>query len=110
MAKKKYQHSAQDFLDITPGAGPTKGQEDAYKRAVNSAVGIIDSNKGPMEASGNPVFPGWLRMSIQERIMAVIRTIEKDDDFKKQVGDDLLVRFEKGVKEEYAKKHRRPNP
>jgi len=107
---KKYEHSASDMVDITPDAPPTSNQEQAYEQRVNNALGTIDSSVGPLDqATGNPRFPGWVRMSIQEKIAAVIRTTEADPGFRTVVDDNQISRFEKDVRDAYEEKHRRDN-
>ncbi len=100
--------SSRRFTQIRPGAPATPGQKQNYDQIVSGAVQEIDSMNGPDDPNnpGNPFCPGWVRMSTQEKIRAVIDAIDEEGNLKNRVGP-LSIRLEKDVKDAYAAKHSR---
>jgi hypothetical protein len=104
MAKKKYPHSAQDFLNIGEDAPPTRQQDASLDRIANAAAETVNSEAGPPNPNvpDQPAFPNWMRMSTEKRLMAVIKNAEKDPTFENTVGAENTTKFEKRVRERHA--------
>lgn len=105
---KKYPHSSRRFTNIRPDEPASLTDESNLKTAVSQAVQEIDSVQGPRDPTnpGRIVYPGWVRMSTQEKIRAVVDAMDDDPTVAGTIGS-LTIKFEKAVRDAYEEKHRR---
>lgn len=104
---KKYPHSSRRFTQIRPDAPPSLTQRSNMQTAVSRALQEIDSAEGPLDpATAIPLYPGWVRMSTQEKIRAVVDAMDDDPMVATNIGS-LTIGFEKAVRDAYEEKHRR---
>jgi len=104
----KASHRSKLYKKNGPDAPPSLTQRSNLQTAVNRAVQEIDSAEGPRDPANppNPLYPGWLRMSTQEKIRAVVDAMDDDPTVATNIGS-LTIRFEKEVRDAYERKHRR---
>ncbi len=107
MAKKAINRSRR-FTQTRPDAPPDTNNRANLQVAVIQALQDIDSMQGPPDPKNpaNPLYPGWVRMSTQEKIRAVVDAMDADPTVAMNIGS-LTVRFEKEVRDAYETKHRR---